>query len=715
MAVRVISPGDEPLGFGFIPPEYLPPGRDEYWLRFAQNPAADYRPLTSGEIGILESRGNRADDWRHVTVREGFDPSRVENSRFYGLNRLGILDGSLLKYHDLKLPCGIYDCTLVSCDIGDRSALHRIGMLSHYIIGEECLLFCLDEMGATNHSKFGNGLIKEGEPEEVRVRLETANENGGRAVLPFEGMLPADAWLWSSFRKKEVIQQCFLRWTDALSPRERGMYGRVGNRSVIKSCRIIKDVKIGPGSYIKGANKLKNLTLAGTEESPIQIGEGVELVNGIIHRGAKIFYGVKAIRFVLGEGSQLKYGARLINSILGANSTISCCEVLNALIFPFHEQHHNNSFLIAATIKGQSNMAAGATVGSNHNSRGADGEIIAERGFWPGLNVSLKHNSRFAPFALIAKGSYPAELNLELPFCLVSNDPSESALVLMPGYWFFYNLYALARNCWKFAKRDRRLDKSLPLEFDYLAPDTADALLKGRELLESWCGRDSLDDGRYDPESIVLREHSLERGKRPARIIRPARAWKLYGELLDHYLAVNLIHNRSFFSNYADLEAFWTKDEPLAWYNLGGQMVCEDDLSEMERDMAAPAGKPGRLDSWEALHDRYRQWGARYAAKKMGHSLACFQKKEGGRPLSMALIEELTNRALEREREFLHSARRSREKDFSDPFRKMVYRDEEEMAAVLGNPGDDPFLKEKEASLSSLAIGAEEFLQTIRR
>jgi len=30
---------------------------------------------------------------------------------------------------------------------------------------------------------------------------------------------------------------------------------------------------------------------------------------------------------------------------------------------------------------GQSNMAAGATIGSNHNSRSADGELVAARGF----------------------------------------------------------------------------------------------------------------------------------------------------------------------------------------------------------------------------------------------------------------------------------------------------------------------------------------------
>src|SRR6185312_12386511 len=168
------------------------------------------------------------------------------------------------------------------------------------------------------------------------------------------------------------------------------------------------------------------------EERTSQIGEGCEMVNGIVGYGCRIFYGVKAVRFVMAAHSQLKYGARLINSYLGNNSTISCCEVLNSLIFPSHEQHHNNSFLCASLVMGQSNMAAGATIGSNHNSRSPDGELIAGRGFWPGLCVSLKHNSKFASFVLLAKGDFQYELNIPIPFSLISNDVTNDQLVVMP-------------------------------------------------------------------------------------------------------------------------------------------------------------------------------------------------------------------------------------------------------------------------------------------
>src|SRR5690606_29947232 len=160
-----------------------------------------------------------------------------------------------------------------------------------------------------------------------------------------------------------------------------------------------------------------------------------------------------------------------INSYLGNNSTISCCEVLNSLIFPFHEQHHNNSFLCAALLQGQTNMAAGATIGSNHNSRSPDGEISAGRGCWPGLCVSLKDDSRFACFAILAKGDSAAVLNIASSFSLIHNDVTPDQLVVMPAYWFQHNMYAPARNAWKYGDRDKRTQRLQLIEHDFLAPD----------------------------------------------------------------------------------------------------------------------------------------------------------------------------------------------------------------------------------------------------
>src|SRR5687767_3537122 len=461
------------IGYNFIAKEFLPEGKDEYHLRNLQNRnGISYRNLTAYEIEVLVRNRNTSDDWNKIQVSDAFNPELVKNCKFYGLVRIGKLEPLSLEYHNVFSPVGLYNSTIISCDFGDNVVISNVSYMSHYIIGSEVIIMNVDELHVTDHSKFGNGIIKDGEPESVRVWLEICNENAGRKILPFNGMLPGDAWLWSRFRHDAKLMQCFREFTEKRFDKQRGYYGKIGDRTVIKNTSIIKDVWIGSDAYIKGANKMKNLTINSSPEAHSQIGEGCELVNGIVGYGCRIFYGVKAVRFFMASHSQLKYGARLINSFLGNNATISCCEVLNSLIFPAHEQHHNNSFLCAALIMGQSNIAAGATLGSNHNSRAADGEMIAGRGFWPGLCVSLKHNSRFASFTLIAKGDYPAELNITLPFSLVSNDVTRDRLVVMPGYWFLYNMYAMARNAAKYSGRDKRTDKTQELEYDYLAPDS---------------------------------------------------------------------------------------------------------------------------------------------------------------------------------------------------------------------------------------------------
>ncbi|MDD4012437.1 MAG: DUF4954 family protein [Sphaerochaetaceae bacterium] len=487
----------------FIDSEYLGPGEDEYRFRFVQNPRS-YRDLEDLEISALIRQGNYSDDWSLVKVSEEFDPALIKDTLFFGLVRLGQLSKGFLSYHDYVVPEGIAGCTIISSDVGDHCSLINCHYISHYIIQDSCILANIDELQATSHSKFGNGVVKEGEDPSVKVTIAVQNENEGRRISAFESMTIADAYLWASNPIDETLMQRLEELTRKVCPPQRGYYGIVGTESVIKSCRIIKDVNVGPSCYIKGANKLKNLTINSSALQGTQIGEGVEMVNGIIGFGCHVFYGVMAVRFCIGDNCSLKYGARLLNSVLGDNSTISCCEVLNNLIFPFHEQHHNNSFLIASLVKGQSNMAAAATIGSNHNSRGADGELVAGRGFWPGLSTNLKHPSCFASFTLIAKGSYPSELNIELPFSLLSENAALGRREIMPAYWWMHNLYAMERNSFKFKTRDKRKAPRQVIETGYLAPDTVFELRKGCFLLSLWSAKATIRaTARQDLQAFV--------------------------------------------------------------------------------------------------------------------------------------------------------------------------------------------------------------------
>ena len=503
--------------------------------------------------------------------------------------------------------------------------------------------------------------------------------------------------------------------------KKRGYYGKIGDGTVIKNCGIIKDVWIGTEAYIKGANKLKNLTINSGPEGKTQIGEGVELVNGIIGFGCRIFYGVKAVRFILSDHSQLKYGARLINSYLGHNSTISCCEVLNSLIFPAHEQHHNNSFLCAALVLGQSNMAAGATVGSNHNSRSADGEIIAGRGFWPGLCVSLKHNSKFASFTIIAKGDYPAEINNPIPFSLVSNDVANDKLVIMPAYWFMYNMYALARNEEKYEARDQRGDKTHHIEYNFLAPDSINEIFDSIHLLKKFTGlalakkqKKKLNEEQVialgeklletkDPimDELEILADEFENAGRKVQLTKVQQAYLVFKELLVYY-GVNQLLHFAWNNKITDWEKFYSalplRARRSSWLNIGGLLFPQPSINTLKNDIYS-----GKIKSWDEVHSFYTINSQIYPEQKLQHAFASLleilQIKPAG--FDKKIFKELIKQALATREWMVKGIFDSRAKDYHNPFRKMVYDNRKQMETVIGKLDENSFIKKKIAEMKN--------------
>ena len=705
------------LSDGWIDARYLPEGKDKYYIRNQQvrQPEGGWRHLRSGEIERLVMNNNTASSWDTVWVTEDFDPSVVKDNKFYGTVRIGRICCGALQYHDLRLPVGITNSSIHSCDIGDNCAIHDVHYLSHYIIGAHSMLFNIQEMSCTDHAKFGNGIIKDGESEEVRVRIEIMNETGARSVIPFDGMIPADAYLWAKYVDDKSLQERLADITQRTVDHHRGYYGEIGERCVIKNSSIIKDVKIGTDCYIKGASKLKNITINSSNEEPSQIGENVILVNGIVGYGCRIFYSCTAIKFILGNNSNLKYGARLINSIMGDNSTISCCEVLNNLIFPSHEQHHNNSFLIASVIMGQSNMAAGATIGSNHNSRTNDGELVAGRGFWPGLCSSVKHSSRFASFTLLAKGDYPAEMNITLPFALVSNNVAADRLEVMPAYWWMYNMYALARNTWKYRTRDKRRTKVQNIEFNTFAPDTMQEVIRARQLLELWTGKAYINDNENSKhetlhtkqvqelgrlllqsdrklvEGLTILGEGMENSRREVHILKAYDAYHAYGDMLIHYAMSNVLdYYENHTPQWEDL-ARMTQDKQVCdeWINLGGQLVKSNDLDTLRHDICN-----GTLDTWDDIHHRYDELWERYATDKLCHALYALHTALDADVMTTDMWLQALAHEERIQRRISEQVYLSRKKDHDNPFRTLTCRNAEEALAVYGTPEENSFVSQ---------------------
>jgi len=702
------------IGRNFIPQEHLPKGKDEYYLRNIQltKPEGYWRNLRSYEIEELVKNANTCDNWDQILVTDEFRPTQIKNSEFFGLVRIGRLRNVMLQHHDLQMPTGITNSRIIACDIGDDVAIHDVRYLAHYIIGNHTMLLNIDEIHTTNHAKFGNGILKDGEEESVRCWLALINETGCRSVLPFDGMITADAYLWAKYREDKTLLKKFTSITQNSFDKRRGYYGTVGEQCVIKNSRIIKDVKIGSHCYIKGANKLKNLTINSNKEEPSQIGEGVELVNGIIGYGCHIFYGCKAVRFIMGNNANLKYGARLLNSFLGDNSTVSCCEMLNNLIFPAHEQHHNNSFLVATLLMGQTNIAAGASIGSNHNSRANDGEVQAGRGFWPGLCSSIKHSCRFSSFVLLSKGDYPAELDIPLPFALVNNNTSKDQLEVMPAFWWMYNMYALARNSWKYKARDNRKTKVQNIEFDSLAPDTVEEIFHARSLLEIWTakayfrnsgntvkeksetelariGRELLNDSKDKTDGLEILGENMEKSRRKVKILKTRDGYRAYRQMLLYYAVKNLLEylEANPKTTMKSLNEILAGKRKRNWINLGGQLFPEQDLLDIISRI-----KTGKLKTWNAIHHAYKVNWEIYPLEKQKHAFTTLLELFSVKNLNKDQWLLALNEAVKIQKYIRDNVYESRKKDFDNHFRKITFRNEAEMLAAIGKIDDNSFI-----------------------
>lgn len=659
-----------------------------------------FRRLTPSEIDILRNNQNTAEDWQSLFVSEKFYPERIKNCSFAGTLYLETNPPGVLEQDNLFYTTGIYNSHIKSCHIGTNCSINNVSILSNYRVEENCILQNIQQLSSSAYSTFGCGYQNNNSKPGKRNWLKVANENGGRALLPFTGMLPSDAYLWTRFGHEPSLKKRLIALTDMEHKKNGNFVPTVGKHSIIRNCATITDVFFGSHCTIIGANYLDNLTILSNAAEPTFIGSGTDLRTGIVGFQNSIDSNTIAENFLTGKNVTLKYNAKLVHSFVGDNSTIACAEVLNNLIFPFHEQHHTNSFLIATILMGQSNIAAGATIGSNHNSRAADGEIVAGRGFWPGLVSNFKHNSKFASFTLAAKGNYDSELNITLPFALISPAGDPANIRIFPGFWFKYNLYALARNSWKFEQRDKRKIKTQVIETDFLAPDTIEEMFAGIELLigslnaqtSQSLSLTALRENKVtlDKKWTLLLDGQVNKGK--AEVYKPVQSILLYRDMILFYSV------RAILDNFPKTISTDAADSTVDWINLGGQIIPSPRVKSIIDGI-----RDGQIDSWEAVHTAYAKAQTNYSNAKYDHALHTLQRlaKMESFSLDSSGMHHILDEFQIISKQLLDWAFESRRKDYTSPFRTMVYETPQETEAVLGKIEDNPFLADYQKTMQT--------------
>jgi hypothetical protein len=297
----------------------------------------------------------------------------------------------------------------------------------------------------------------------------------------------------------------------------------------------------------------------------------------------------------------------------------------------------------------------------------------------------------------------------------------------MPAYFWMYNLYALERNSWKAADRDKRLVKVQRIETDYLAPDTAEEIIAALAQMESWFEAAGIPVASLDPPATPAQTvkgpeengydedpayayigetgdeipaSGLERHNRQAVALKPRKAWAAYREMLRFYAAKTLIAyleerpELGFSGLLETLEAGKTGgslgkgawDRAADWVNLGGQIVPAFRVDTLRAQI-----REGKIQTWEAIHRSYEEFYAAYPLDRARHAWGVFEYLSI-RPADAAALAGELDWALETRRRIVDQVYRSRAKDFDDPFRSITYRNKQEMDQVAGKAEENFFV-----------------------
>jgi len=306
--------------------------------------------------------------------------------------------------------------------------------------------------------------------------------------------------------------------------------------------------------------------------------------------------------------------------------------------------------------------------------------------------VSLKHNSKFASFTIIAKGDFPAELHIPIPFSLVSNDTTNDQLVVMPAYWFMYNMYALERNAQKYVDRDKRTTKAQLIEYDYLAPDTINEIFTALHTLQA-----------LSPNEKGIAETSgWENLSRKISVIKVPQSITIFKELVQYYGVMQLLKHiqQNKFSSFDELKkSISAKVQRSEWLNIGGQLIQTAVVEKLQYNIIS-----NKIKSWDEVHDFYISEGDRYHNDKLNHAYTSLLEilNITPRQFTATLFKQLLQEAITTREWMCKGIYDSRAKDYRNPFRKMVYTNNEEMNKVMGRIEDNVFIQQQTGQLDEL-------------
>ena len=211
-------------------------------------------------------------------------------------------------------------------------------------------------------------------------------------------------------------------------------------------------------------------------------------------------------------------------------------------------------------------------------------------------------------------------------------------------------------------------------------------------------------------EALEILAEGWENSDRKVKLVKVAQAWSIFRELIAHYAAGQLmgwIRDKDIRSYAALLQTLPTTLSLQTWVNAGGQLIRESEKEKLISQI-----HNGKVKNWEQVHLWYSTQGENYPADKLTHALAALKtaiglslRKDGPEALGHLLRQSVATRE-----QLVKEIYESRAKDYTNPFRKMVYDSPEEMNAVVGRLQDNSFIRQEKEALKQYRKEVEQIV-----
>ena len=220
-------------------------------------------------------------------------------------------------------------------------------------------------------------------------------------------------------------------------------------------------------------------------------------------------------------------------------------------------------------------------------------------------------------------------------------------------------------------------------------------------------------------DALSVFADDIENSKRKTRFIKTYEAYSIFEKMIFMYGMESLVDIINSKNNgkkggqsiLTHLKTLKPTTSELAWVNVGGQLMPQKTVNSLLTKI-----KTGGIDSWDKVHQFYEEASSTYTAKKRNHALLVLEliTKKKLSTLTNKQLNSWLDSYLEIKTDVTARIEKTRAKDYSNPFRKIVYENEAEMIAVVGDLKDNGFIKEQNLALKAISSNIAAIKESLR-